>query len=92
MVNAVVLGLASGNRCGHCHGGGVVDGAICACCIGVRLELRRDMRRATSVGCDPSDYPRRWKPVFEWLLEGKKENSERAARDFDRILSPKEAA
>jgi len=42
------------------------------------------------MGCDPSDYPKRWKGVFEWLLGELHQSSERAAKQLSRALSNRE--
>lgn len=85
MVDAVVLELASGNRCASCRGAGEDKG--CAECRCTGIEPRPDRRRALAMGCDPSAYPKRWKAVFEWLLAELHRSSEIAARQFDRALS-----
>lgn len=87
MVDAVVQELASGNRCEACRGAGIVEDKGCAACRCTGIEPLPDMRRAAAVGCHRSDYPKRWKPVFEWLLAELNQAGEMAARNFARALS-----
>jgi len=39
------------------------------------------------MGSDPSAYPKRWRPVFEWLLAELHQAGEVSARKFSRELS-----
>lgn len=87
MVDAVVLELASGNRCPNCRGTGIVTDRGCPECRNTGIEPLPDRRRAMAMGCDPSDYPKRWKGVFEWLLGELHQSSERAAKQLSRALS-----
>ncbi len=87
MVDAVGLELASGNRCPTCIGAGIVNDMGCKDCRCAGIEPRPDRRRALAMGCDPSDYPKRWKGVFEWLLGELHQSSERAAKHLSRALS-----
>lgn len=90
MVDAVVLELASGNRCRSCNGTGLINyeiGKGCPECRRTGIEPLPDRRRALAMGCDPSAYPKRWKPVFEWLLMELNQAGEVAARQFSRVLS-----
>lgn len=87
MVDAVVLELASGNRCPNCKGTGIVNDRGCPECRNTGIEPLPDRRRAMAMGCDPSDYPKRWKGVFEWLLGELHQSSERAAKQLSRALS-----
>ena len=87
MVDAVVLELASGNRCPDCCGAGVIEERGCAACRCTGIEPLPDRRRALAMGCDPSAYPKRWKPVFEWLLMELNQVGEVAARRFSHALS-----
>lgn len=87
MVDAVVLELASGNRCPACMGAGIVNDMGCKDCRCTGIEPLPDMRRAAAVGCHRSDYPKRWKGVFEWLLAELNHAGEVAARQFSRALS-----
>ncbi len=90
MVDAVVVELASGNRCPDCRGVGVIEDRGCAACRCTGIEPQPDMRRAAAVGCHRSDYPKRWKPVYEWLLAEMNQAGEIAARHFARALSNRE--
>lgn len=83
----MVAELASGNRCPACKGGGIVNDMGCKDCRGIGIEPLPDRRRAIAMGFDPSDYPKRWKLVFEWLLAALHEASDRAARQFAKALS-----
>lgn len=87
MVDAVVLELASGNRCPNCRGTGVVTDRGCPECSNTGIEPLPDRRRAMAMGCDPSDYRKRWKGVFEWLLGELHQSSERAVKQLSRALS-----
>jgi len=87
MVDAVVLELASGNRCPNCRGTGIVTDRGSPECRNTGIEPLPDRRRAMAMGCDPSDYPKRWKGVFEWLLGELHQSSERAAKQLSRALS-----
>ncbi|WP_312681334.1 hypothetical protein [Stenotrophomonas chelatiphaga] len=87
MVDAVVQELASGNRCEECPGAGIIDGNGCTVYRCTGIEPLPDMRRAAAVGCHRSGYPKRWKPVFEWLLAGLNQAGEVAARKFSHALS-----
>lgn len=87
MVDAVVLELASGNRCPNCRGAGVIEDRGCVACRCTGIEPLPDRRRALAMGCDPSAYPKRWKPVFEWLLAEMNQAGEVAARQLSRALS-----
>ncbi len=87
MVDAVVLELASGNRCPTCIGAGIVNDMGCKDCRCTGIEPAPDRRRALAMGCDPSDYPKRWKGVFEWLLGELHQSSDRAAKQLSRALS-----
>lgn len=95
IADAVVAELASCNRCGTCHGLRIVHSdqgsETCDACKGVGLEPLPDRRRALAIGCDPSDYPRRWKPVFEWILVRAKDASEAAAQALDRAIGRRAA-
>jgi len=82
-----VLELASGNRCPNCRGTGIVTDRGCPECRNTGIEPLPDRRRAMAMGCDPSDYPKRWKGVFEWLLGELHQSSERAAKQLSRALS-----
>jgi len=86
MVDAVVLELASGNRCWNCKGTGLVSDKGCPKCRCTGIEPLPDRRRALAIGCDPSAYPKRWKGVFEWLLAELHQESEVAARKLSRAL------
>lgn len=86
MVDAVVVELASGNRCPDCHGAGVIEERGCSACRCTGIEPLPDRRRALAMGCDVSDYPKRWKGVFEWLLAELHQESEVAARKLSRAL------
>lgn len=92
MVDAVVLELASGNRCEVCKGTGMVEDMGCKECWCTGVESRLDRSRALAMGCDPSDYPKRWRGVYEWLLARTNEVGENNAKQFNRVLSFKEAA
>ncbi|MDV3469027.1 hypothetical protein RZA67_09825 [Stenotrophomonas sp. C3(2023)] len=87
MVDAVVLELASGNRCTNCRGTGQVSEKACPDCRSTGIEPLPDRRRALAMGCHPSDYPKRWKPVFEWLLSELNREVDIAARQLSRALS-----
>lgn len=87
MVDAVVLELASGNRCPACSGARIVNDMGCKDCRCTGIEPLPDRRRALAMGCDPSAYPKRWKMVFEWLLAEMNQAGEVAARQFSRALS-----
>ncbi|MFI8570471.1 hypothetical protein ACIGEO_02975 [Stenotrophomonas bentonitica] len=87
MVDAVVLELASGNRCEECRGAGVIEDKGCAGCRCTGIEPLPDMRRAAAIGCHRSDYPKRWKDVFEWLLAEMNQSGEIASRQFSRAMS-----
>lgn len=87
MVDAVVQELASGNHCGNCRGTGLVSEIGCPECRCTGIEPLPDRRRALAMGCDPSAYPKRWRPVFEWLLSELHQAGEVAARKFSRALS-----
>lgn len=86
MVDAVVAELASGNRCPNCRGTGLVSNKGCPDCKSTGIEPLPDRRRALAMGCDISDYPKRWKGVFEWLLAELHQESEVAARILSRAL------
>lgn len=86
MVDAVVAELASGNRCPNCRGTGLVSDKGCPDCRSTGIEPLPDRRRALAMGCDISDYPKRWKGVFEWLLAELHQESEVAARILSRAL------
>ncbi len=86
MVDAVVLELASGNRCPNCRGTGQVSDKGCQDSRCTGIEPLPDRRRALAIGCDPSAYPKRWKGVFEWLLAELHQESEVAARQHSRAL------
>ena len=87
MVDAVVLELASGNRCPACLGAGIVNDMGCKDCRCTGIEPLPDRRRAMAIECHPTDYPKRWKPVFEWLLAELNQAGEIAARQLSRALS-----
>lgn len=90
MVDAVVAELASGNRCSNCKGTGLVNEKGCPACRCTGIEPLPDRRRALAMDCHPSDYPKRWKTVFEWLLAELNHAGEQAARQFSRALSNSE--
>jgi len=87
MVDAVVAELASGNRCPNCKGTGLVSDKGCPECRCTGIEPLPNRRRAIAMGCDESDYPKRWKGVFEWLLGELHQASEVSARQLSRALS-----
>jgi len=91
MVDAVVLELASGNRCPTCIGAGIVNDMGCKDCRCTGVEPLPDRRRALAMGCHPVDYPKRWRQVFEWLLAELNQAGDRAARQFSRALSNHES-
>ncbi|MFI8573504.1 hypothetical protein ACIGEO_18595 [Stenotrophomonas bentonitica] len=90
MVAAVVLELTSGNRCPACLGAGIVNDMGCKDCRCTGIEPTPDRRRALTIDCDPSDYAKRWKAVFEWLLAEMHQAGEIAACQFARVLSEHE--
>lgn len=90
MVDAAVSELASGNRCPNCKGTGLVNDKGCPECRCTGIEPLPDRRRALAMGCDPSAYPKRWKPVFEWLLTELHQAGEVAARRLSWALSGSE--
>lgn len=84
-IAGVILGeIQSGGRCESCLGSRVqlmgADIVKCLACEGAGLERQPVRRRAAAIGCDPSLYLRRWKPVYEWLA-GKMLEAEREAAD-----------
>jgi len=87
MVDAVVLELASGNRCPNCRGTGQVSDKGCQDCRCTGIEPLPDRRRALAMDVDAAAYLRRWKPVYEWLLGELHHVGERAARQLSRALS-----
>lgn len=87
MVDAVVAELASGNRCPNCKGTGLVNDKGCPDCRCTGIEPLPDRRRAMAIDCHPTNYPKRWKPVFEWLLAELNQAGEAAARQLSRALS-----
>lgn len=90
MVDAVVAELASGNRCPNCKGTGLVNDKGCPECRCTGIEPLPDRRRAMAIDCHPTDYPKRWKPVFEWLLAELNHAGETAARQLSRALSDRD--
>lgn len=90
MVDAVVLELASGNRCQTCIGAGIVNDMGCKDCRCTGIESTPDRRRALAMGCDPSDYPKRWRGVYEWLLAELHQASDEAGRQLARVFSEHE--
>lgn len=62
----------------------------CKDCRCTGTEPLPDRRRALAMDCHPTDYPKRWKPVFEWLLAELNHAGEQAARQFSRALSNSE--
>jgi hypothetical protein len=67
-----VLGELSGrHKCEGCGGRAeVMMGELvknCPVCRGTGLEPNRNARRAAAIEVDPSEYSRRWRPVYEWL-------------------------
>lgn len=90
IVDAVVLELASGNRCPACHGTGVVDDKGCVACRCTGIEPLPDRRRALAMGTDSPAYMRRWKPVYEWILSELHQAGEIAGRQFARALASTE--
>lgn len=87
MVDAVVLELASGNRCPACIGAGIVNDMGCKDCRCTGIEPTPDRRRALAMGTDSPAYMRRWKPVYEWLLAELNHAGEAAAKRLSRALS-----
>lgn len=71
-IAGVILGeIQSGGRCKCCMGSRVqvIDLQMVKCldCEGTGLDKQPVRQRAAAIGCDPSLYLRRWKPVYEWL-------------------------
>lgn len=87
MVDAVVLELASGNRCPTCIGAGIVNDMGCNDCKCTGIEPTPDRRRALAMGTDSPAYMRGWKPVSEWLLAELNHAGRAAAKQLSRALS-----
>lgn len=48
--------------------------------------LTPDRRRALAIGVDPSDYPKRWKVVYQWVMDRMVEAEQDAAHALTRAL------
>jgi len=96
LVSAIIAELAGDARCPSCEGRTtVVVGELvksCANCGGSGIEPRPDRRRALAIQCDPSDYLKRWKQVYEWLFTTMASKSSQAAASLARALGRDEAA
>lgn len=72
IARAAITELSGGSKCGGCDGRqySFEESKVTMCkeCRGTGLEPNPDRRRAIAIGCDPSDYPKRWRVVYEWML------------------------
>lgn len=91
IAKAVVTEMSRAHLCECCDGHQtiVADGLVapCAECRGTGLERAPDRRRAIAIGCDPSDYGRRWKVVYEWVMDELREAEQIAARELRKELA-----
>lgn len=53
---------------------------------GDEIQIELDAHRSAVIGVDQSDYPRRWKAVYEWLRVRMDEAEEQAAKDLEAAL------
>lgn len=92
LVGAILGELAGGHKCECCEGRQqVVVGElvkVCTACRGTGHAPNRDAHRAAAMGVDRSDYPKRWRPVYEWMLRHMSDAQAAAASQLWRALSP----
>ena len=74
IVTAIITEISGSMKCDTCNGRGnilsdVGEFNVCPSCLATGFDMRSDRRRAISMGCDPSDYVKRWKKVYEWIHE-----------------------
>ncbi|WP_329894335.1 hypothetical protein [Stenotrophomonas sp. SMYL20] len=91
IARAAIGELSGGNKCMACGGRqySMEEAKVTMCkeCRGTGLEPNPDRRRALAIGCDPSDYPRRWRVVYEWILVKMSDAMAGAERQFVVTLS-----
>ncbi|MGY4696131.1 hypothetical protein XfCFBP8356_009050 [Xylella fastidiosa subsp. sandyi] len=90
LVAAVVGELSTPQLCPCCHGrgerrvGALVK--VCTACGGSGSAPVSDCRRAFAIGRDEAAYRRRWRGVYEWLLDRMRDAERQAARELQEAL------
>lgn len=79
-----------GHRCNACSGTGITHGggkpSPCKACDGSGDGKVLDSWRAAAIKVDPSDFPKRWKRVYEWLFLKMRDAEAQAGRDLEAVL------
>ncbi|ALR08699.2 hypothetical protein XFFB_05065 [Xylella fastidiosa] len=90
LVAAVVDELSKPQLCPCCHGrgerrvGALVK--VCTACGGSGAVPASDCKRAAAIGRDEAAYRRRWRGVYEWLLDRMRDAERQAARELQEAL------
>lgn len=53
------------NRCGRCHGSGVVSNRVCPCCSGSTYQYLSGREISSAMSIDQSNYSRTWQSRYE---------------------------
>lgn len=90
LIAKAIIQEMRGGKCQVCHGTGLVlgqnSGPICSSCGGRGISGVHDSWRAAAIEVDPSDYPKRWKRVYEWLFVKMRDAEANAAAEFGAAL------
>ncbi|AXI83015.1 hypothetical protein LPH50_08810 [Xylella taiwanensis] len=90
LVAAVISEMAQPSLCPSCYGRGERRvGAllkVCDVCNGSGIVAMSDCRRAAAIGRDEAAYRRRWRGVYEWLLEQMRHAERQAALELHEAL------
>lgn len=86
LIAKAIIQEMRGFRCQACHGTGRIYGEdispICSSCAGRGISGIHDCWRAAAIEVDASDYPKRWKRVYEWLFAKMRDAESTAATEF----------
>lgn len=90
LVTAVVHEIAQPRDCPACHGRGKVRNGVlmrtCTVCGGSGTVPISDRKRAAALGRDVSTYCKKWRGVYEWLLDTLRAAEQRAAAELKAAL------
>lgn len=88
LIAKAIVSEIHGHRCTNCNGTGKDRGenSVCKSCEGSGNAKILDAWRAAAIKVDPSDFPKRWKRVYEWLFAKMRDAEAEAGRALEAAL------